>query len=75
MRVIRFRRVYNTFAFQSCDLEVPAVGTGSTSTVILASLQDCQNNFIKIVANIGLMLVTVINIIVVSVQFEIFPVK
>ena len=30
MRVIR--RVYNyTFAFQSCDLEVPAVGTGSTS--------------------------------------------
>ena len=33
MRVIR--RVYNyTFAFQSCDLEVPAVGTGSTSTII-----------------------------------------
>ena len=32
MRVIR--RVYNTFAFQSCDLEVPAVGTGSTSIYI-----------------------------------------
>ena len=32
MRVIR--RVYNTFAFQSCDIEVPAVGTGSTSIYI-----------------------------------------
>ena len=32
MRVIR--RVYNTFAFQSCDIEVPAVGTGSTSNYI-----------------------------------------
>ena len=29
MRVIR--RVYNTSAFQSYDIEVPAVGTGSTS--------------------------------------------
>ena len=25
------KRQYNTFAFQSCDIEVPAVGTGSTS--------------------------------------------
>ena len=33
MRVIR--RVYNTFAFQSCDIEVPAVGTGSTSIIII----------------------------------------
>ena len=33
MRVIR--RVYNTFAFQSCDLEVPAVGTGSTSIYLI----------------------------------------
>ena len=33
MRVIR--RVYNTFAFQSCDLEVPAVGTGSTSILYI----------------------------------------
>ena len=37
MRVIR--RVYNyTFAFQSCDLEVPAVGTGSTSNIIITNV-------------------------------------
>ena len=33
MRVIR--RVYNTSAFQSYDIEVPAVGTGSTSKPII----------------------------------------
>ena len=36
--------------------------------VILASLQDCQNNFNKIVANIGPMLVTVRDLIVVSLK-------
>ena len=43
--------------------------------VILASLQDCQNIFNKIVANIGLMLVTVRDQIVVSIQFERVPVQ
>ena len=40
VRVIR--RVYNTFAFQSCDIEVPAVGTGSTSIQILQQLLFLQ---------------------------------
>ena len=31
--LLHIRRVYNTSAFQSYDIEVPAVGTGSTSTV------------------------------------------
>ena len=51
------------------------VGLSHDKPVILASLQDCQNNFNKIVANIGFMLVTVKDLIVVSVQFESVPVQ
>ena len=32
------RRVYNTSAFQSYDIEVPAVGTGSTSYSIMPGM-------------------------------------
>ena len=39
MRVIR--RVYNTSAFQSYDIEVPAVGTGSTSMYIISWYNMC----------------------------------
>ena len=45
MRVIR--RVYNTFAFQSCDIEVPAVGTGSTSPLIFYVIQNCLKMYIE----------------------------
>jgi len=43
--------------------------------VILASLQGCQNNFNKMVANIGLMLVTVRDIIVARIHVERFHVQ
>ena len=44
MRVIR--RVYNTFAFQSCDIEVPAVGTGSTSNNIITLTVPAQRQLL-----------------------------
>ena len=50
-------------------------GLSHVEPVILASLQDCQNNFNKRLANIALMLVTVRDLIVVSIHVESFHVQ
>ena len=56
MRVIR--RVYNTSAFQSYDIEVPAVGTGSTSIIY------CHNIQLVVLPGRGPQAIMFINIII-----------
>ena len=43
------RRVYNTSAFQSYDIEVPAVGTGSTSLKIISTIFSAYSTFLFLI--------------------------